>query len=370
MADIFDEDFFNINQLLMEQDTQMPEHSSKKLGKTGPKPKEYTDEWLMSVPLYKRTTNRSYGTSQKASHVTIHRLKKKGRLRAVTASNHPTLSDNHKVARLKWVLNHVNPVPSEGDPTFVDMQHYIHIDEKWFYLNPETMTFYLTPNKETPYRAQQSKRFKLKAMFMGMIGKPLYDEEGNMIHSGKYGLFPFVKYERAKKKSKNREAGTLETKAIQSVNREAIDEKFLAATQANEFNIQFVYHPAQSLDLNVLDLGLCKVIQLIQYQSFPKDLDELIEKVAEAFEVFDPTLNKYSWITLRLCMIKILEKQGGNNFNPPHMAKARQNRKGTLEEILEVSRELISDTVNYLNTIFIPTTGMHASRNTRHGSGC
>ncbi|XP_021742833.1 uncharacterized protein LOC110708916 [Chenopodium quinoa] len=342
---------------------------TKKLGKTGRKPFEYSDEWLV--------------------------LKKRGRLRAVSATNHPALSDNHKVARLKWVLQHIHPIPSEGDPTIMDMQHHIHIDEKWFYLNPETRTFYLTPNEEVPYIAHQSKRFKIKAMFMGMVGKPLYAANGTLIHSGKYGLSPFVKHERAKKKSKNREAGTMETKAIQNVNREAIrhmilvkniptihaqwpsqlskniiiqwdntrphqvpsDEKFLAATQANGFNIQFVFQPAQSPDLNVLDLGLFKAIQSIQYQSFSTNIDELIEKVAEAFEVFDPTLNRYTWITLQACMIKVLEKQGGNNFNPPHMGKSRQDRQGTLEEILKVDITLIADTVQYLNTLFVPTTG-------------
>ncbi|XP_021749416.1 uncharacterized protein LOC110715154 [Chenopodium quinoa] len=341
---------------------------SKKLGTIGKKPKEYSDEWLMSVPLYKRTTNRSYGAALNVNHVLIHMLKKKGRLRAITATNHPALSDNHKIARLKWVLQHIEPVPTEGDPSCMDLQHYIHINEKWFYLNLETRTFYLTPNEEVPYRAQQSKSFKLKAMFMGMIGKPLYAQDGTLLHSGKYGLFPFVKKQMAKKKRKNREAGTMETKAIQSVNRDAIremilnkiiptihaewpqqlskniviqwdnarphqvpnDEEFVAATKANGFNIQF---------------------------SFPKNLDELIKKVAEAFEVFDPTLNRYTWITLQSCMIKVLEKQGGNNFNPPHMSKARQAREGTLGDILKVSRELIADTVNYPNTLFVPTTG-------------
>ncbi|XP_021725273.1 uncharacterized protein LOC110692543 [Chenopodium quinoa] len=117
---------------------------TKKLGKTGRNPFEYSDEWLMSVPLYKRTTNRSYGAALHVNHMVIHRLKKRGRLRAVSATNHPALSKNHKVARLKWVLQHIHPIPSEGDPTIMDMQHHIHIDEKWFYLNPETI--YLTPN--------------------------------------------------------------------------------------------------------------------------------------------------------------------------------------------------------------------------------
>ncbi|XP_021763641.1 uncharacterized protein LOC110728273 [Chenopodium quinoa] len=341
---------------------------TKKLGKTGRKPFEYSDEWLMSVPLYKRTTNRSYGAALHVNHMVIHRLKKRGRLRVVSASNHPTLSENHKVARLKWVLQHIHPIPSEGDPTIMDMQHHIHIEEKWFYLDPETRTFYLTPNEEVPYKAQQSKRFKIKAMFMGMVGKPLYAADEILIHSGKYGLFLFVKHERAKKKSKNREAGTMETKEIQNVNKEAIrhmildkiipiihaqwptqlsknviiqwdnarphqvprDEEFLAATQANGFNIQF---------------------------SFPKNIDELLEKVAEAFELFDPTLNRYTWIALQACMIKVLEKQGGNNYNPPHIGKARQDRQGTLEDILKVDRTLIAETLQYLNTLFVPTTG-------------
>ncbi|XP_021725359.1 uncharacterized protein LOC110692635 [Chenopodium quinoa] len=327
---------------------------TKKLGKTGRKPFEYSDEWLMFVPLYKRTTNRSYGAALHINHMVIHRLKKRGRFRAVSASNHPALSENHKVARLKWVLQHIHPIPSEGDPTIMDMQHHIHIDEKWFYLNPKTRTFYLTPNEEVPYRAQQSKRFKIKAMFMRMVGKPLYAADGTLIHSGKYGLFPFVKHERAKKKSKNREACTMEMTGPHQV---PGDEEFLAATQANGFNIQFVFQPAQSPDLNVLDLGLFKAIQSIQCQSFPKNIDELLEKVAEAFELFDPTLNRYTWITLQACMIKVLEKQGGNNYNPPHMGKARQDRQGTLEDILKVDRTLIADTVEYLNTLFVPTIG-------------
>ncbi|XP_021742724.1 uncharacterized protein LOC110708806 [Chenopodium quinoa] len=194
---------------------------------------------------------------------------------------------------------------------------------------------------------------------MGMIGKPLFDAENNMIHDGKYGLFPFVKYERVKKKSKNRDAGTLETKAIQSVTKECIremllthviptiyakrpeqlpkdiiiqwdnarppqvpkDEEFQVTFHAHDFNIQFIFQPAQSPETNVLDLGLFSVIQSLQYQSFPRNLDDLIKEVARAFQEFDPTLNKYTWITLQSCLIKILEKQGGNNFTPPHMKK-------------------------------------------------
>ncbi|XP_021749085.1 uncharacterized protein LOC110714841 [Chenopodium quinoa] len=365
---------------------------SKKLGKTGPKPKEITDEFLQSVPLYKRTTERSYASALKISHSFLHKLKKKGRLRTHTVANHPALTSNHKVARLKWALEHIHPIPAVGNPTFMDMQQHIHIDEKWFYMNPETRRFYLLPKEENPYRCQQSKRYKVKAMFMGVIGKPLYDCNGQMLHDGKFGIFPFTYQQRAKKKSKNRDAGVMETKVVESVNKEEIrkmllqniipaikrqwhpslpkdifiqwdnarphqipmDEEFIAACTSDGFNIQMVFQPAQSPDLNVLDLGLFKVIQSLQYQSFPTTLDELIDKVYEAYEWFDPILNKYTWITLQGVMMKILEKEGGNNFNPPHMGKQRLEALGLLPTILECDRGLIQQAVAYLNTFFIP----------------
>ncbi|XP_021773627.1 uncharacterized protein LOC110737598 [Chenopodium quinoa] len=195
---------------------------SKKLGKTGPKPREYIDEFMQSAPLYKRGTERSYAAALNISHVTIHKLKKQGKLRTHTSTNHPALTANHKLARLKWVLNHLLPATENGNPKFMDMQQVVHIDEKWFFLNLETRKFYLIPNEPNPYRAQQSKRFKVKGMFMAAIGKPIFDPHGVVLHDGKYGIFPFV-YERiAKKKSKNREVGVVEIKATQNVNKEAI----------------------------------------------------------------------------------------------------------------------------------------------------
>ena len=59
-------------------------------------------------------------------------------------------------------------------------------------------------------------------MFMGLISRPIYDDEGNMIHDGKYGIFPFIFHQLAKKSSKNRAAGTMETKANQHITRHSI----------------------------------------------------------------------------------------------------------------------------------------------------
>ncbi|XP_021771604.1 uncharacterized protein LOC110735725 [Chenopodium quinoa] len=163
-----------------------------KIGRTGRKPLQISDEILQSVPLHLRQTERSYAGALKISHSTVHNLKKRGRLRTHTSCNKPLLSSDHKVARLRWILSHINPITGNEDPTFVDMRNVIHCDEKWFYLNPDKRRFYLLPSEEDPYMAVRSRRFKLKAMFMAIIGKPLYGINGEMLHDGKYGIFPFT----------------------------------------------------------------------------------------------------------------------------------------------------------------------------------
>ncbi|XP_021760588.1 uncharacterized protein LOC110725415 [Chenopodium quinoa] len=282
----------------------------------------------------------------------------------------------------------------DQDPTFDDIDHVIHIAEKWFYLNPDKRRFYLLPSEEDPHRVQQSRRFKLKAMFMAVVGKPLYGRNGELLHDGKYGMFPFTVKEQAKKSSKNRPVGTWETKAIQNVNREVIremlltkvippviskwpqslrknvtiqwdnarthqipkDQEFIEATTANGFNIQLVFQPPQSPDLNVLDLGLFRSIQSLQYQPFPSNLDELVDKVIESYDTFKPEVNKYIWITLQKCMIMILQAEGGNKYKIPHMNKKKLENLGILPDKVEVQRDIVLGSVEYLNTMFRPTT--------------
>ena len=116
------------------------------------------------------------------------------------------------------------------------------------------------------------------------------------------------------------------------------DEEFLEATTSNGWNIQMVFQPPQSPDLNVLDLGLFRTIQSLQYQSFPKNIDELITKVEEAWNEFEVDVNKYTWITLQSVMNEILKVKGGNNYKIPHMGKRSLDRQGLLSEELEVDQ--------------------------------
>ncbi|XP_010678039.1 uncharacterized protein LOC104893610 [Beta vulgaris subsp. vulgaris] len=279
-----------------------------------------------SVPLQLRTSIRAFAGYLKVPPSTVHSLLKRGKLRSHTSSTHPKLIEDHKMQRMKWVLQHILPATRTQPPKLVDMQNVVHIDEKWFYLSPNMRRFYLLPAEDDPYSCCQSKRFKIKAMFMCATSRHIKDSEGRMIHDGKFGIYPFVEYARAKYSTKNRRACTLLTKATESVTlavmRDMIvntiipaimrnwpegvsidiyiqqdnarpdihssDLEFIAAASQNGFNIQLINQQPQSPDLNVLDLGFFRAIQALQYQSFPKNLDELILRVQYCYDFFDP----------------------------------------------------------------------------------
>ncbi|XP_010677754.1 uncharacterized protein LOC104893356 [Beta vulgaris subsp. vulgaris] len=318
----------------------------RKKGTLGRKLKEYSEEFLQSVPLNLRTSVRCFAGALKVSPSAIYRLLKKGKLRSHTSSNHPSLTETHKLERMKWVLSHILPGTPTEQAQFIDMENIIYIDEKWFYLNPDTRRFYLLPREDDPYRCCQSKRFKIKAMFIGVTSKPMYDAEERVA---------------AKYTTKNRDKGTIETKVVERITQKVIrdmiiqnvlpsimskwpaglskdifiqqdnarphiqgnNEAFKAAATQNGFNIMLIQQPPQSPDLNVLDLGFFRAIQALMYQTFPKNIDELITNVQDAYDRFDPSVMKYTWLQLQWIMVEILQVKGGNNYKNPHHGKAR-----------------------------------------------
>jgi hypothetical protein len=59
-------------------------------------------------------------------------------------------------------------------------------------------------------------------MFLAVTARPRFNVEGVCIFDGKIGCFPLVTYERAKRSSVNRQAGTIEVKPIAKITRDAI----------------------------------------------------------------------------------------------------------------------------------------------------
>ena len=87
-------------------------------------------------------------------------------------------------------------------------------------MNKESEKYYLHPEEEHPMRTCRSKKFIVKVMFLAAVARPRFDCSRNKHFDGKIGIFPFAFKEPAKRNSKNRVAGTLETKPILLVTKE------------------------------------------------------------------------------------------------------------------------------------------------------
>ncbi|GJQ92920.1 ATPase ARSA2-like protein [Tanacetum coccineum] len=178
-------------------------------------------------------------------------------------------------------------------PKVYDMSNIVHIDEKWFYMSKLTKRYYLVPGEDDPVRTCKSKTLITKVMFLAAVAQPRFDTLGNEVFSGKIGIFPLTTLESAKRSSKNRVTGTLETKPILSVTKDVTrswliekvlpairakwprgptgpifiqqdnarphidvnNRKFLEASSRDGLDIRLFFQPLNSPDLNVLDLG-------------------------------------------------------------------------------------------------------------------
>ncbi|XP_026386574.1 uncharacterized protein LOC113281887 [Papaver somniferum] len=227
-----------------------------------------------------------------------------------------------------------------------------------------TENYYLHPEETEPYRTCQSKRYIKKVMFLAAIARPRFDEFGNEVFNGKIGIFPFVTKEAAKRTSKNRPAGTLEDKPIESVNKDVTraclikkllpairekwpnyngetiyiqrdnakphmkvdDEEFLKEAAKEGFDIRLRFQPSQSPDMNVLDLGFFRAIQSLQHREAPTTVGELLSAVDKAFNELSAQALNDVFLSLQLCMVEVLKLHGGNNYKLQHIGKKKLAR--------------------------------------------
>ncbi|XP_026458589.1 uncharacterized protein LOC113359119 [Papaver somniferum] len=255
-------------------------------------------------------------------------------------------------------------------------------------MTKESQKYYLLPEEDEPLRSCKSKRFITKVMFLAVVARPRYDSANNEEFSGKIGIFPFTFQEPAQRNSKNRTAGTMETKAILSVTKDVIrsclinkvlpairskwprssnmepifiqqdnarphinpnDQEFLEDASKDGFDIRLSFQPPNSPDFNVLDLGYFRAIQSLQYRYAPSTIDELVQAVQESFENLSSKNLNYVFLTFQGCMIESMKQLGGNNYKVSHMAKDRLARNGNLPIQLECDAALIDSVRNYLN---------------------
>ncbi|KAH9151131.1 hypothetical protein AeRB84_006185 [Aphanomyces euteiches] len=236
------------------------------------------------------------------------------------------------------------------------MHNLVHVDEKWFYVTKVKKKFYVFPEEVLPKRSAKSKHFITKVMFLDAVCRPRYDYHNECMFDSKLGVWPFVEKVVAKRGSKNRPRGTVET-VPQSVTSDvykdmvlskdipAIQAKYPRGGQLNTIylqqdnasphrrvttkwlvengipGIETTSQPPNSPDFNVLDLGFFNSIQSLQHRKLTRTIDEHIDAVESSFiKLPSSTLSK-TFITLQKVMEKALEAKGGNDFQLPHMKK-------------------------------------------------
>jgi hypothetical protein len=301
----------------------MVSFASKKRGKCGRKPSPVNYERLRNVPLKERTTLEDSAKVLGVCKRTLLKHVKQGKVRRHTSSIKPHLTDENKKSRLQWCVDMLEHETLHDNPRFKSIFDHVFIDEKWFFITRKSERYYLLPDEDEPYRTCRSKNNIPKLMFLCATARPRF-ENGICMFDGKIGCFPLVTFERAKRSSINRPAGTMEVKPITSIKRDVIrefmiqkvlpsikakwpredvnkpiyiqqdnapshievnDPMFCEATQQDGFDVRLTCQPTNSLDFNILDLGFFRAIQSIQYKKSAKTVQDLIPVVQEVCDL-------------------------------------------------------------------------------------
>ncbi|XP_026435503.1 uncharacterized protein LOC113333202 [Papaver somniferum] len=334
-------------------------------------------EMMSLIPFRRRTNIRSTAKALGMSKTTVWRRIKDGSIKAHSNAIKPGFSLKTRITRLKHCLEMLDE--SVSPAVFSGMYDRIHIDEKWFYMSKTTQKYYLHPMEAPPVRRCTSKNFIPKVMFLSALARPRYDEYVNTPFDGKIGMWAFVFMEAAKRKSKNRVAGTLEMKPIKSITQKVTreflinkllpaiiqkwphdgrtifiqqdnarphiaigDEQFCEVVRQFGLDARICFQPPNSPDLNVNDLGYFRSIDEHQHSEAPNTVPELVAGVEKSFREYPSYLINNVFLTLQTCMNEILKKKGDNDYYIPHMKKDHLFRIGELPTCIQCDSEVIT----------------------------
>ncbi|VFQ74328.1 unnamed protein product [Cuscuta campestris] len=80
------------------------------------------------------------------------------------------------------------------------------------------------------------------------------------------------------------------------------DPEFVQAANADGYSIELTCQPPNSPDLNILDLGFFASIQSLQHQTSTRNVNELVQHVAQAYANLEAKKLNYVWISYQLAM--------------------------------------------------------------------
>lgn len=263
------------------------------------------------------------------------------------------------------------------------MYDEVYVDEKWFFITEKTYRLYLAKGEKAPKRRVKNKGKLIKVMFLTAVARPRFDNNGECTFDGKIGMWPFVREKVAQRNSVNRPAGTIELECYTVKKQQylelmvekvapAIMEKWpdrpgvgedrvhinivhdnapahfkdweepdwVDASTSTEFVLHLVQQPPNSPDCNILDLGFFVSIQALQFSMNPaSNIEELIERVMEAWDSYNPKKLNRVFLTHMQCMEQIILCDGDNTYAIPHMNKDKLEREGRLPKVLQLGEE-------------------------------
>ena len=207
---ITQEDFDNNNILI----NAFPDtvFDTDRIGKCGAKQKydrEALKDQLKQLPSRHRRTYKHAAEKLCIPVSVLHKIVKKEKVfRRHRNRLKPVLNNDHKIWRVMHALSKIDqPTINLRQPKFRDMYDEIHLDEKWFFLTKDGMTYILADDEEVPVRRTSHKSHIAKVMFLCAQARPRFDHAKQQWWDGKLGIWPVGEFVEAKRDSVNRPAG-------------------------------------------------------------------------------------------------------------------------------------------------------------------
>jgi len=339
--------------------------------------REEVSEAVKALPLHQRRTIRSLAHALRMPKSTLWDMKDDKRdavIMPVTIALKPLLTEEHKLQRVLYCCSKFNAAENR----YHDFYDSIHIDEKWFFISEKQLRVYLAIDEEAPGRYAQHHDHLIKVMFLCAVARPRFDAEGECTFDGKIGMWPFVEYVPAQRRSVNRPRGAIITTPVSCTreryrrmlidnllpairirwpNRDRTilvqqdgatahissnDAEFRLHATQGMWDIRLETQAAKSPDTNVLDLSFFRALQSAQWRLGAEvTIDGLIRQTLQAFREFEPRKLDFAFLTLQCCMDDILTLNGGNDYKIRHMAKERLLNEGALPTTIEASDNAI-----------------------------
>ncbi|KAL2929724.1 hypothetical protein RDABS01_035134 [Bienertia sinuspersici] len=181
------------------------------------------------------------------------------------------------------------------------------------FLTRKNLHCILAPKEKPPHRLVQSKNFISKFMFMSVIMRPRWNDDGTYNNSGKIANCPadlpkivYIQADNAKPHGGGGGADISE---------------FIQSHGEDEWTFNWTPQPVNSPELNILDLGFFRSIQSKYKKSMPSNIDKIIEEVGKAFDSLHPKTLSNVWMSLQYCMTEIMKCNGNIDYLLPHMKK-------------------------------------------------